>query len=132
LSEISSDKEILYRYINFLKKEKRIKALENLIRSNKAFSKDEVSLLKSDILILKKASPEKILEYIDNSVKNTENQRVKDDLKVKKIFYLEQMEKVDYTELLKILETIKSPKYKTLIKNKKIFYNKKISLYNKK
>lgn len=132
LVEIDLNKETLYKYINFLKKEKKIKKLENIVKNNNVLSKDELILLKLDVLILKKEKKETVLKYIDKYIKICKNQETADTLKVEKIFYLEQEEKVDYADLLNILKTIKTKKYKNLVKNKKIFYNKKILLYNKK
>jgi len=132
LNKSIKDKEILYRFINYLKKENKIKKLEEIVQKNELLSNDELQLLKLEILIIKKQDKNIVLKFIDNYIKISKNQKIIDDFKVKKIFYLEQSEKVDYKELLNILTSIKSQKYNNLIKNKKIFYNKKISLYNKK
>jgi hypothetical protein len=133
LNELDSNKELLYRMIDFYKKEGAFKKIEDIINKKSIIlSKDEKMLIELELLILKKSNKEKILGFIDSSMKKTKSQDVKDELNVKKIFYLEQQENIEYKELLSILKLIKSKKYNKLIKSKEKFYNEKISLYNKK
>jgi len=46
--------------------------------------------------------------------------------------YLEKNEKLDFKLALEWLKEIKNKEYSDFVKNKKIFYNKQLSLYEKK
>ena len=132
LIQLKKEKPALYKYINFLKKEKNSKKLQKLINENTLLSKDELILLNLDLLLMQKDNKNKILEFIKSSISKTKNQTVIDKLNVEKIFYLEQQENVNYKELLEILKLIKSKNYNNFKINKEKFYKNKISLYNKK
>jgi len=127
-----ANKEVLYKYIDFLKKKKDIIKLSKILKKNKLFSKDELILLNLNLLIMKKSSKEIIFTFIEKNKSETKSQKIIDKLNIETIFYLEQQEKIDYQQLLDLLKLIKSENYTEFKKSKEIFYKNKISLYNKK
>ena len=130
LIKIKKDKNVLYKYITYLKKEKKLKKLTALLNQKDLFSKEELILLKLDLLLLK--NNKNILDFINKNILQTKNQKIIDKLNIEKIFYLEQQENINYKELLGILDLIKSKNYNKFKKNKEKFYKNRISLYNKK
>ena len=130
--EYKKNKEVFYKYYNFLKSEKNYGKIKELLKKADFLENDEKIYFELDLNATMINDFEKNLENFNRALKKVKNSRIKDKILIEKLLYLEKNEKLDFKLALEWLKEIKNKEYSDFVKNKKIFYNKQLSLYEKK